>query len=69
MDYNGLKQLQLYHCDLHYKSVKEGIQTWLSQAGNIYEINMKKLKSSLACQSQSTKKKLVNLTRDHWVMK
>ena len=56
MDYNGLKQLQLYHCDLHYKSVEEGIQTWLSQTGNIYGINMKKLKSSLACQSQSTKK-------------
>ena len=56
MDYNELKQLQLYHCDLHHKSVKEGIQ-WLLQAGNIYGINMKKLKNSLACQSQSTKKR------------
>ena len=41
MDYNGLKQLQLYHCDLHHKSV---IQTWLSEAGNIYGIHMKKIK-------------------------
>ena len=56
MDYNGLKQLQLYHCDLHHKSVKEVIQTWLSEAGNIYGINMKKIKEFLACQSQSTKK-------------
>ena len=67
MDYNGLKQLQLYHCDLHHKSVKEGIQTWLSQAGNIYGINMKKIKEFFSLSKSEHEKKLVNLTRDHWV--
>ena len=64
LDYNGLKQLQLYHCDLNHKQVKEGIQTWLSETGNI---NMKKIKEFFSLSKSEHENKLVNLTRDHWV--
>ena len=41
VDYNGLKQLELYHHELNLKHSKEEIQTWLSECGGIYGINMK----------------------------
>ena len=47
VDYNGLKQLQLYHHELNLKHSKEEIQTWLSECGGIYG---RKLRNSLASQ-------------------
>ena len=35
VDYNGLKQLQLYHHKLNHKHNKKEIQTWLSEVGII----------------------------------
>lgn len=67
MDYNGLKQLQLYHYDLKSKNVKERIQTWLSEANDIYGINVKKIKDFFSASNSQNETKLENLTRDCWV--
>ena len=40
VDYNGLKQLQLYQHKLNHKHNKEEIQTLLSECEGIYGINM-----------------------------
>ena len=67
IDYNGLKQLQLYHFDLNRKHDKEKIQTWLSECGSIHGINMKKIKEFFSQSKLENEKVLVNLTGDRWV--
>ena len=67
VDYNGLKQLQLYHHELNHKNNKEEIQTWLSEYGDIYGINIKKIKVFFSQSKLEHEKLLVNLTRDCWV--
>ena len=66
VDYNRLKQLQLYHHESNHKHNKEEIQTWLSECGDIYG-NIKKIKEFFSQSKIEHENLLVNLTRDCWV--